>query len=700
MTSRLRRNQSQRSAESISERIDSAILWIAVGMLFIIPLIFSFSGFVAVFSELKLVTLHIGAGMIAVLWLWQSAITTVNSRSTRASGKSLDLFRWVGKDPSRWLIVAASGWLIAQIISTLLSPLPVVSLFGADDARSGYNLYDNISFFVLFITVATRFRSEYRLKILIVTLISSGTLAAAYGIAQHFGWDPLSESAGRTRVWSSFGNPLNFGAYMVMAIPATLAMGIPNRSRKYLWMGVLAIAVGLQLAGLWYSGGRGPYVSFVAALIAFGLIGLVIGQVRALATSGAMLAAGVLIALIIIVAPSPQEDIGLERVRSIGDQIVGVTDPSTKTTGDLDARFDIWRTTLQTAMKWDVPQNESALSATLRPLFGLGPDMYIYAYPLAADPQIDNALVDHPHNYGLQILMEQGYIGLSLLVAMIALVLASIYKLVTRIRSKRSELWFSPVLILAIFPAVLGKLVEMQTGVSRVSDLAMTFALFGAVLAIWVVSSRRETAGSPLKSSRPVKSEPPKSILGFTLPPIMVSGAVIFSAMAATAIVLVTLGGWDIRRTSASRGWAAALTATTDIERATGWFESQELAPERPSFTNTLFVELFNAAVDQHESGNEDSSFQLMHTARNLLLEFEKRDPYKRDNQINLFKTEIVLTQWGQTEFAPLAVDRSRTIFKLYPAYPSLLSIIASDMTLIGRDDLAAEYNDFIEALR
>jgi hypothetical protein len=142
------------------------------------------------------------------------------------------------------------------------------------------------------------------------------------------------------------------------------------------------------------------------------------------------------------------------------------------------------------------------------------------------------------------------------------------------------------------------------------------------------------------------------------------------------------------------------VNASTDIERATGWFESQADAPERPLFTNSLFIELFNAAVDQHNLENEDGAFKLMHTARQLLLDYEERDPYKRDVQINLFKTEVLLSSWGQTEYSEQAVERSETIFKLYPAYLSMLQIVADDMPFIGRDDLAADYNAKIKAAK
>jgi len=687
MTLRVRRrNQQQAETDSISNRIDSAILWIALVTLCVVPLIFGFNDFVAVFSELKLVTLHLGAGLMAILWLWQIAINKINAPETREPSR-FDVLRWAAKSPARWLIITVVLWLVAQTISTLLSPLPIISLLGADDSRSGYNLYDNISLFVIFAVVAGRFRTERRVRLLVLTLISSGTIAAAYGIAQHFGWDPIGDSEGHSRVWSSFANPLNFGSYMVMAIPATLAMAITKRKRKYLWLGILAIAVGLQLGGLWFSAGRGAYIASAAGLISFGFIAMWIGQFKALASSGITLLGGLVIATIIIAIPSPQDDIGFARILDIGDQIIGFNDEDLDNKNGLAARFDIWNTTLETATGWDTPRDDSGLSSVLRPIFGLGPDMFVYSYPLVAEPQWGNNLVDHPHNYELQILMEQGIVGLILLLVVLALIVITIYRAITVLKSQADELNFLSVLLLATAPALIGKLIEMQSGVSRVSELAMTFALFGVVAAISLLVSTKYPSNDPAT----VETKPSK--LSLSLKPSTVSGLTILATLVVSAVVLIALVGWDLRRTNASLSWSSAVYASTDIERATGWFESQTDAPERPFFTNSLFIELFNASVDQHNLENEDTAFQLMHTARQILLDYEERDPYKRDVQINLFRTEVLLSSWGQTEFSEQAVARSETIFRLYPAYLSMLQIVADDMLFVGRGDLAAEYN-------
>tara|TARA_B110000438_G_scaffold112214_1_gene110099 strand:- start:131 stop:2215 length:2085 start_codon:yes stop_codon:yes gene_type:complete len=694
MTSRARRRNQQRTeTASISKRIDSAILWITLGTLFVVPLIFGFADFVAVFSELKLVTLHFGAGLIAILWLWQIVINKINAPET-GKPSDFDVLRWAEKSPARWLIIAVALWLLAQVISTILSPLPIISLLGADDLRSGYNLYDNISLFIIFAAVAGKFRTERRLRLLVLTLISSGTIAAAYSIAQHFGWDPIGDSEGRSRVWSSFGNPLNFGSYMVMTIPATLAIAIPKRERKYLWLGILAAAVGLQLGGLWFSGSRGPYIAFVAGLISFGIIAIWIGQFKAIASSGITLIGGLVIAIIIITIPSPQDDTGFSRIIDIGDQIVGLSDEELDNKDGLDARFDIWGTTLETATRWDTPRDESSLSSVLRPVFGLGPDMFVYSYPLIAEPQSSNNLVDHPHNYELQILMEQGILGLFLLLSVLALIVITIYRTITILKSQSNELSLLSILLLATAPALIGKLIEMQSGVSRVSELTMTFALFGVVAAIWfLVSTKYLSAGSSTEKALPSK-------LSFSLKHGTVSKITILATLAVSTVVLITLVGWDLRRTSASLAWSSAMSASTDIEQAAGLLESQVDAPERHFFTNSLFIELFNAAFDEHNLENEDGAFQLMHTARQLLLDYQEHDPYKRDVQINLFRTEILLSNWGQTDFTEQAVERAETIFKLYPAYLSMLQIVADDMPFVGRDDLAAEYNARINAAK
>ena len=91
---------------------------------------------------------------------------------------------------------------------------------------------------VIFLSVAFKFRSIQNLKLLVYTLIITGTVSAGYGIAQHFGWDPIGGNI-QVRVQASFGNTLNFGGYMVMTIPGTLAIVHLKRFRNWLQIPII-----------------------------------------------------------------------------------------------------------------------------------------------------------------------------------------------------------------------------------------------------------------------------------------------------------------------------------------------------------------------------------------------------------------------------------------------------------------------------
>ena len=124
--------------------IDSAIILITLCTLFIIPIIFNYFQIVSVFSELKLVTLHLGAGLISILWILELTLKRQFPGSISKSSISRDLFQSTRKNPIHFALVGAAIWIFAIGTSTLLSPLTAISFFGAEDNRSGYNFYDCI----------------------------------------------------------------------------------------------------------------------------------------------------------------------------------------------------------------------------------------------------------------------------------------------------------------------------------------------------------------------------------------------------------------------------------------------------------------------------------------------------------------------------------------------------------------------------
>ena len=419
--------------------IDSTIKWITLTTLFIIPLIFNYRDVTTVFAELKLVTLHLGAGLISIFWGFELVLKQHISTNRPHQNLVWYFQQYIGWNPARWALIGATGWFIALVISTLLSPLPHISFFGAEDNRSGYNLYD-ISLLIIFLSITIRFRSITCLKLLTYTLVSSGTLVGAYGIAQHFDWDPLGDNIGLNRVRSSFGNPLDFGGYLVMTIPATLAWGYLIHQRKLIWISLIIAPLGLQFAGLWFTGSRGPYIATVAALITFFVIAFTIGHIRAITRPVLVLIAGAIFATVIIALPSPRDDVGLQRILSIENQITGSGRDSNELSGGLNGRLNIWNSTLKLATKWSVPEEESSIKTLLRPVFGLGPDMFVYSFPMVGEPRTGLEVVDHAHNYELQILMEQGIFGLIGFLVFTTSLSISAFVIVKKLRPVNSQL--------------------------------------------------------------------------------------------------------------------------------------------------------------------------------------------------------------------------------------------------------------------
>ena len=675
---------------NISDRIDQTIFWLTILALVSSPLFFSFFNFVAVFNEPKVVLLHLTGGLIGILWLWQIVLNRINVRSAADNDFNWDLLEWAGRNPVRWALVAMAVWVFAQLASTILSPLPVVSFFGGDEARSGYNLYDNLSVLVIFTSVALRFRSIKALQTLAYTLAITGTIAAAYGIAQHFGWDPIGYNAGRTRVIASFGNTLNFGGYMVMSIPATLAFAYKKYERARVALVIVTLALALQISGIWFSGGRGPFVAGAASLVSFFVITAALGSRKDLIRSMAVGMASVVITIVIVALPSPQGDIGLERALSIGDQFSSETN-STDIEGGLSGRFNIWESTLRMATRWDLPVEEPTANKLLRPLFGLGPDMYVYSFPLVGNPQTRLALVDHAHNYALQLLMEHGFVGFIAFVSAAALLGLATLMMIMRMRRSGEGIDTVGFIVLAISPAMIGKMFELQTGVARVSDLPMNMALFGATIAIYELLSRRVSNEQPEKA---VASASNSSSVKFSAPNQTILVSALVAAVLLTAISISIFVSWDLRRLSASMTLANGYDAPTVEEKARTWAKVQAQAPERESFTFTLFEQYLAAAKQQYELGRPEEALRLLNIGRDMLLEYEQWDPLELDTQIGLLKAATTMMVWGHVEFAQELADRAIKQADANPAYPTVLGTSATALTSVGLHELAIEYAD------
>ena len=274
--------------------------------------------------------------------------------------------------------------------------------------------------------------------------------------------------------------------------------------------------------------------------------------------------------------------------------------------------------------------------------------MYVYSYPLIGKPSSRLALVDHTHNYQLQVLLEQGIIGLIGFMTLCTMIMVSAFKVVKQYRTTNSRPSPSGVVILALFPSLIGKLFEMQSGVARVSDLLMTYALLGAVIAMYEILNTQKRDNLSSVSDRLTTVEAPTT----RTPTDHVRNSGIFlTAIAVTTVIVAIFTTWDIRRLSASLTLASGHDSPSLNIRAKAWSDAQAIAPERESMTYALFEAYFSTAKEQYKLGNTNEAMRLLMAGRELLLEYERRDPLLLDAQIGLSKTASTLAEWGHNEY-------------------------------------------------
>ena len=328
--------------------------------LFLVPIAYSGPDMVVLFLQPKDFILHFTALLIVSLWGFEWAIGVYQQRSD--FGAIPGIRRWPGLNPGRWALTAAAGYGLAVILSTLFSASPAISLWGRDFSALGYDLYSVLSFLTIFFAIALRVRSEGQVRRILWAIAGAGVVTGAYGISQHFGWDPIGNGAGGARVISTFANPIFFGSYLLMSTVVTVGLALDNGHRWHRWQLLIVIMfLTVQLAAMWFTGSRGPWIGLIFGLMAFAGLGtLTLGRVR-MAQAGAVMAIAVVLAVLVIRIPVEAKE---GETRSLGS-IAAITDP---TAGTLGRRTDIWQGGVRLLDSWEVQASQSAVAGALRPI--------------------------------------------------------------------------------------------------------------------------------------------------------------------------------------------------------------------------------------------------------------------------------------------------------------------------------------------
>ena len=682
---------------SVSRYLDTVIKFASLGVVLLVPL--AMPAFQPelnyAYGEYKSFILHFAALVIAA-GLTGSLVIAVARKDyvfDRLKRALLLLVRNPHHVPAHVLVVGMVALVIAFLISTLMSPLPLVSFFGVYEEFSGTNFYDFISLFIVFLGFALKFRNPSDLKLLLAVLSVGGVLVALYGLTQQLGWDGLGgrQHIGEgihSRSPSSFGNSLNFSAFLVLTVTATLSMGVIRSQYRFVGF-LIALALGLQLAALWLGGARGPYIGAVTGLTVLILFaGLAYGW-RCIFRMLFILGLAILVAFLITSFASRYGSGGIDsvaKVTSIGDQIgsiVGVPlvgEGTSNSQGGLSTRSRIWVAAVKLLYNPAVPQEELVIKTELRRLYGLGPDMFVHSYPIRVSPIGFLELQPSVHNIFLHILVTTGIIGL---VALAILGYGFLTILVNLAKRLKQDLDIHPGLIIAaVFLSIaIGKVIEMQTGVSRVSDLSPTFAVLGALVAsVWSI---RYQSGSISQLT------PPSSRL-FVRPNLLRNGwAFVGIAIFGLAVLIVTFVGWDVRRISASAAIYDVSQIDDPVLVGQKFLEANNRAPERQEIAYRIYESYVNEARAARENGQQQQATFLMLKAREVWLPLETRNPYELGAMLALAKTSATLVSWGHVEFIDEMRFRYKKLARLNPGMPILVGTASTALASVGDYELA-----------
>ena len=143
---------------SLVRYLDRVVRFASLGVVLLVPL--AMPAFQPeldyAYGEYKSFILHLVALIIAA-GLTGSLVITVMRNDYVVVGLMRTLSRLVRNPhhaPVHLLFVGMVGLVVAFLISTLMSPLPLVSFFGVYEEFSGTNSYDFVSFSIIFLAFA------------------------------------------------------------------------------------------------------------------------------------------------------------------------------------------------------------------------------------------------------------------------------------------------------------------------------------------------------------------------------------------------------------------------------------------------------------------------------------------------------------------------------------------------------------------
>jgi len=239
------------------------------------------------FEPDKLSLLRSLAVIICCVWIVKFMEGGLRSRGGAAGGTSVQAGNgcWWKLVTTTPLVLPVALFALAYVLSTVFSVVPAISLWGSYSRLQG--LYSMFSYIVIFFTILAVLREKEQFDRLVNVIVLASVPVALYAILQHYGLDPTGWSMNmQDRPGANMGNPIFLAAYLIMVMPVTLwrvieyfpakRNGARHQDFRMVLFACCLFAALCQVAAVFFSKSRGPWLGMFGGLSVFILVGLLL----------------------------------------------------------------------------------------------------------------------------------------------------------------------------------------------------------------------------------------------------------------------------------------------------------------------------------------------------------------------------------------------------------------------------------------
>ncbi len=566
--------------------------------------------------------------------------------------------------------------LFSYLISSFFSVNKLGSFFGREYGMSSNSFQTYLALSIIFLSIFIVYENTKNIIRILKSILISTTLISIVGLLQFIAPNIFETFTfyHQKRIVSTLGNPIYFGSVLMLGIQLSIIYFLlfyKLEEKKGVNFVYPLFIISIQISALILTLSRGPLYSFIIGISIIFLSYIFLCS-KSLKKVIIIFLLPILISFAVINIPTAEDDnqffdAFVERSGSLSKELeLAINVESGNeflSPNSFNYRGENWIGAYRLIKSWPSILDNSN-SEIKRLFFGYGPDMYIYVYPITVPIQERIVISSNAHNIFFNIFIENGLIGISLL---IFLLFTFLYISKTKLFTKNNEERFFIISLLAI---LFSRIIEQLVGLAVISDLLFVYCILAliAIKTSKIKDKKINIINSNLKNLLPLLSV------------ILISVSIIFT-------------GNNLNKFVSSVNLGNAIKQINDGDIESG-IKSLELASRLNNRSEIIETELFKISYKIYlyeKSTNPGGSFRLLPLIYERLLSFEERSPYSFNTQLFITTITWELSNSRPELFKEEAIGRYIRLRNLMPQYIGPQEMLSNILVAVGEIELGKE---------